>query len=310
MEINTIITGDALEVLKSLPDDFFDIGVTSPPYNKGERHKGWLVDKVIYDIASDRKAEAEYQAEQIDVLNELYRVIKPGGSFFYNHKIRWDRGWLIHPYQWVSRTKWILRQEIIWHRKIAGNIRGWRFWQVDERIYWLYKPRESKRAKPIGEELKPRHAKLTSVWEIRPEDKIDWVPDPFPLALPTRCILSILDEMKGRVIDPYAGSGTTLVAAKLLGHEFLGIEISKEYTKKALERLLNAELERSRLLEEVELHRVELTFKERKVRGISAPRFPKLRRYPEAQLPLVCKGSKISQLREIKRGENGGLFRH
>lgn len=275
MEINTIIIGDTLEVLKTLPDSFFDVGVTSPPYNKGERHKGWLVDKVVYDIATDRKEEAEYQQEQVSVLNELYRVIRPGGSFFYNHKLRWDRGWLLHPYEWVSKTKWVIRQEIIWHRKIAGNIRGWRFWQVDERIYWLCKPREKEENEPIGEEIKPRHAKLTSVWEIRPEDKINWVPDPFPLALPTRCILSVLDERKGRVIDPYAGSGTTLIAAKLIGHEFLGIEISEEYTRKALERLANAEMELKRFLEEVDLHRVELTFKERKERGLS--RRPKKR---------------------------------
>ena len=148
MNLNTIVIGDALEVLRSLQDNFFDVGVTSPPYNKGERHKGWLVDNVRYDKASDRKNESQYQAEQVEVLNELYRVIKPGGSFFYNHKLRWDRGRLIHPYQWVSKTKWGIRQEIVWYRKIAGNIRGWRFWQVDERIYWLYKPRDGERIHP------------------------------------------------------------------------------------------------------------------------------------------------------------------
>ena len=114
---------------------------------------------------------------------------------------------------------------------------------------------------------------MTSVWEIRPEDKIDWAPDPFPLALPARCIYSVMDEKGGLVIDPYAGSGTTLVAAKLLGHDFLGIEISPEYTEKALERLANAERERKVILEELELHQVGMTFKERKERGLSKSRF-------------------------------------
>jgi len=274
MDKNTILTGDALTILRTLPDEIFDVGVTSPPYNKGERDKGWLVDKVVYDVASDSKNEAEYQQEQIEVLNELYRVTKPGGSFFYNHKLRWVRGRMIHPYDWVSKTKWVIRQEIIWQRRIAGNIRGWRFWQVDERIFWLHKPRQGEEREPIGEELKPRHAKLTSIWEIRPEDKIDWVPDPFPLALPARCIYSVMDERKGWVIDPYAGSGTTLLAAKLLGHEFLGVEISEGYAKKALERLSNAEFERKRLLEETELHRVELTFQKRKEIGLAKPPKP------------------------------------
>ena len=273
METNTILSGDTLSKLKTLPTDYFDVGVTSPPYNKGERDKGWLVNKVVYDTANDRKGESQYQDEQIKVLNELYRIMRPGGSFFYNHKLRWVRGWMIHPYQWVSRTKWVIRQEIVWQRKIAGNIRGWRFWQVDERIFWLNKPRDGEEHEPIGKELEPKHAKLTSIWEIRPEGKIDWIPDPFPLALPTRCIYSVLDENKGRVIDPYAGSGTTLVAAKLLGHEYLGIEISEEYRKRALERIENAELERLQLMKELALHQVGLTFKERKERGLSkAPR--------------------------------------
>ncbi len=110
------------------------------PYEVKPRKLSMVVDKVVYDAAIDRKDEAEYQSEQIAVLNELYRVTKAGGSLFYNHKIRWVRGRLIHPYEWVSKSRWILRQEIIWHRKIAANLRGWRFWQVDERIYWLYKP--------------------------------------------------------------------------------------------------------------------------------------------------------------------------
>lgn len=268
---NTILIGDTLTILRKLPEGIFDVGVTSPPYNKGERDKGWLVDKVIYDTATDGKIEAQYQEEQIDVLNELYRVTKPGGSFFYNHKLRWVRGRMIHPYEWVAKTKWVIRQEIIWYRKIAGNIRGWRFWQVDERIFWLCKPRDGEESKPIGRELKSKHAKLTSVWDIRPESKIDWVPDPFPLSLPARCIYSVMDEIKGKVIDPYAGSGTTLVAAKLLGHDFLGIEISKEYQKRALERLANADSERKHLLKELELHQVRLTFRERKERGLSKP---------------------------------------
>ena len=102
--LNSIINGDTLEELKKLPSDFIDIGVTSPPYNKGEKQKGWLVKNVEYDIASDKKDENLYQNEQIQVLNELYRVIKPGGSFFYNHKLRWERGKMIHPMEWLLKT--------------------------------------------------------------------------------------------------------------------------------------------------------------------------------------------------------------
>jgi len=261
--LNQIVLGGALETLKKIDDNFVDVGVTSPPYNKGEKDKGWLVDRVKYHNVSDIKDEKEYQQNQIAVLDELYRITKSGGSFFYNHKLRWRNGIIIHPYVWVSQTRWLLRQEIIWHRKIAANIRGWRFWQLEERIYWLYKPIDNN---AIGRELKSKHALLGSIWEILPERNIDH-PAPFPLALPTRCIYSILDGKKGVVIDPYAGSGTTLVAAKLLDADYLGIEISPEYVKMAEMRLNQAEQEKLEVSSEMGKHIVRKTFKERKESG-------------------------------------------
>ncbi|MBI4201737.1 MAG: site-specific DNA-methyltransferase [Chloroflexi bacterium] len=277
--LNNTIVGDVLEVLRLLPGPTFDVGVTSPPYNKGERHKGWLVDKVTYANNSDRQDEAAYQAEQIAVLDEIYRVTKPGGAFFYNHKLRWDRGQLLHPYAWVSKTEWVVRQEIIWQRRIAANLRGWRFWQVEERIYWLQKPRFS--GDKIGPELAPRHALMTSIRDMWPEQDPSH-PAPFPIELPARCILSILDGKPGAVLDPYAGIGTTLVAAKLLGCNYFGIEISPEYAATGKERIANAENERPRLEAEAALHKVEMTFQERKAKGLSRNRFAKQTQRPVA----------------------------
>lgn len=261
--INKIIKGNTLNILKEIKSSIFDIGVTSPPYNKQEKHKGWLVKNVVYDGYSDKVPEHDYQNQQIAVLNELYRIAKPGASFFYNHKIRWERGDLLHPYEWLSKTKWIIRQEIIWDRKIAANIRGWRFWQVDERIYWLVKPINGNK---IGKELESKHALLSSIWRISPEKNIDH-PAPFPLELPARCIISILDNKKGVVLDPYCGSGTTLVAAKLLGYKYIGIDISPKYIFQARKRLKNAENERIKIDLELEKHKVNNTFKKRKDEG-------------------------------------------
>jgi len=261
--LNKIIQGDALTILKNLPDEIVDVGVTSPPYNKGENKKGWLVKNVKYSGANDKLPEDEYQKNQIDVLNELFRIVKPGGSFFYNHKVRWEKGIMFHPMDWLRKTKWLIRQEIVWDRMIAANIRGWRFWQIDERIYWLYKPKENDL---IGEELKSKHALLTSIWRFSPERENSH-PAPFPVELPARVVYSIMDEKKGVVIDPYCGSGTTLVAAKILGHDYIGIEISDEYVKHAQERLKNYEKEIKSVKEETAKHVVLKTFKERKEEG-------------------------------------------
>jgi len=259
--LDKVICGDSLSILKQLPSNSIDIGVTSPPYNKRENKKGWLVNRVVYKGVTDNLSEDEYQQKQIDILNELYRVIKEGGSFFYNHKIRWERGKMLHPMDWLRKTKWIIRQEIIWDRKIAANIRGWRFWQVEERIYWLYKPKDNN---IIGEELKSKHALLTSIWRFSPESKNPH-PAPFPLSLPVRAIYSILDEQKDKiVIDPFCGSGTTLVASKILGHHYIGIDITKEYVQYAIKRLQNYEKEIPVAKEEISKHIVKKTFKERK----------------------------------------------
>ncbi|MER3570419.1 MAG: hypothetical protein C4348_02350 [Patescibacteria group bacterium] len=133
------------------------------------------------------------------------------------------------------------------------------------RVYWLYKPKDNNL---IGEPLQPKHALLTSIWRFPPE-KNNPHPAPFPLVLPLRCIYSVMDGKKsGIVLDPYCGSGTTLVAAKILGYDFIGIDISEEYLKMAQERLKNYEQEIQYAQEELVKHVVEKMFKERKESGV------------------------------------------
>ncbi|MCL2039993.1 MAG: site-specific DNA-methyltransferase [Bacteroidetes bacterium] len=261
--MNKIICGNTLDILKTLDDAIVDVGITSPPYNKMEKQKGWLVKNVVYNNYKDVKTEEEYQQEQVNVLNEIYRITKAGGSFFYNHKTRWDKGRMLHPMEWLLKTNWCVKQEIIWDRMIAANIRGWRFWQIDERIYWLYKPINDNK---IGEELLSKHAQLSSIWRFSPE-RDNPHPAPFPITLPARIITSILNDTDGIVLDPYCGSGTTIVAAKLLGKKYIGIDISEEYIDFAEQRLENCNTELIKLNEELAKHKIEKTFKQRKENG-------------------------------------------
>ena len=278
--MSKIICDDTLSALKNIPNETIDMGVTSPPYNKQENKKGWLVKNVKYNTVSDKLSESDYQKQQIQVLNELYRTIKLGGSFFYNHKIRWERGELIHPMSWLAQTNWTIRQEIVWDRNLAANIRGWRFWQVEERIYWLYKPVNDKK---IGKELLSKHAKLTSIWRFMPESKNPH-PAPFPLTLPLRAIYAIMDDNKGTIIDPYAGSGTTLLAAKLLGHDYIGIDISKEYIDMAKDRINNSQNEQEIFEREIEKHKVKDTFDNKKKQNKHVGKFAPRKEDEQARL--------------------------
>ncbi len=76
-----------------------------------------------------------------------------------------------------------------------------------------------------------------------------------------------MDEKKGTVLDPYCGSGTTLVAAKILRHSYIGIDISKQYINFAEKRIKNYEKEIVFVQQEMTKHIVVKTFKERKMNG-------------------------------------------
>ena len=235
--------GGCIDLAKELEDNSINVTVTSPPYNKkqigsteealnkkyipGESSNG-VFRKVKYDSFSDNLPEEEYQRQQVELLDVLYDKTVDGGSLFYNHKIRYHSGNAIAPWEWLPKTKWHIREEIIWNRGNGTEISGYRFIHIDERIYWLCKG-------PKHPRLSNKARDFTSVWKFGPELKNDH-PAPFPLLLPLRCIESVLTE-PGVVLDPYSGSGTTGVAATLLGHHYIGFDLSEDYHQMARERI-------------------------------------------------------------------------
>jgi DNA modification methylase len=63
-------------------------------------------------------------------------------------------------------------------------------------------------------------------------------PAPYPIILPARCIQAVMGE-PGVILDPYSGSGTTGLAATLLGHDYIGFDLSEEYHEMARKRIEN-----------------------------------------------------------------------
>lgn len=130
MEKNIIYNCDVLDGLSRLEDSSIDLIITSPPYNKAGLngvHKDFNWKKTIDyggDVNNDNMDELEYQRWQIEILNECYRVLKPEGSMFYNHKNRQHRGkgQIISPYCWLFQTPFLIRQEIIWNRRVSPNV--------------------------------------------------------------------------------------------------------------------------------------------------------------------------------------------
>lgn len=222
--INKIHNMDCLEGMKMLPDNYIDCVVTSPPYNLGGDfhicNNGKRTTYGGYQCFGDNIPEEEYQQNQIEVLNELYRVTKEGAYVFYVHKERIKKNNIISPLEWIKKTDWLVSQTVVLDMSATANVDKRRFFPVHEYIYVLCKHPECK--------LHNDH-KLTSVWKVKKTPrKISGHPATFDYNIPYECILAATNE-GDIVLDCYMGIGTTAFAAALTGRKYIGFEISREY---------------------------------------------------------------------------------
>lgn len=244
LELNKIHLCDCLEGLKQLDDNSIDLIVTSPPYNMGNKSGGenWH-SKIDYDNYIDDRNEIEYQEWQIEVCNEMYRVLKPGGSLFYNHKVRSRNNQGILPSSWLLKTKLTFRQLIIWERMGSANVNTTHYLPTNELIYWMTKGNERVRFSRQPYQLQTGKNRgqivpLTEVWKIQ-FDMNNEHPAPYPIELVDRIIPSILAGGDDNIVvlDPFMGSGTTAISAKKHNCDWIGFDMSELYIKMAEDRI-------------------------------------------------------------------------
>ena len=230
---NSIILGDSLDVMRRLPTGSIDLIVTSPPYNlknssgngmKDGRGGKWENASLLhgYQEHSDNMPYDEYCRWQRTCLRQMLRLIPEDGAIFYNHKWRVQRGLL------QDRTEIVkdfpVRQIIIWKRKGGINFNAGYFLPTYEVIYVIAKP---------GFKLARGANKAGDVWEIMQEMNNPH-PAPFPVELIDRIISSTDAKL---ILDPFAGSGTTGVAAVNNGRDYVLIDNSEKYCEMAKMRL-------------------------------------------------------------------------
>jgi len=266
----TLFNGDCQKLLKEIPDESIDLIITSPPYCM----------KKAYE---DRHADTEtFKALHEKIFNNIYRVLKPGGS------VCWQIGYhvtnsSIIPLDYLvydiftQRSKMleyplILRNRIIWTFGHGLNSTQ-RFSGRHEMILWFTKGEEYKfdldcvrvpqkypgkryyKGDHKGELSGNPYGKNPSdVWDI-PNVKANHVektehPCQFPVAVAQRLIRALAPK-NGRVLDPFMGSGTTGVAAMIEGRRFIGAELLREYYDIAVERINGIELGTTKIRDDI-----------------------------------------------------------
>jgi len=234
----TIYNGDCRDVLLTLSG--VSCVVTSPPYNQLSGIAGGVASGLWGDRAgglgfverwadcgyADDLPEGEYQALQNETFSAIRGACSDDASLFYNHQVRWRDGSMLHPVNWFHPVGWALRQEIIWDRGGGMMFNARMFCRFDERILWFIAGKTWQwNQEMVG---------LGTIWRI-PKEQNKPHPVAFPTEIPARCIAATTTA-GGIVLDPFMGSGTTLVAAKNLGRKAVGIEIEERYCEIAAQR--------------------------------------------------------------------------
>lgn len=250
--------GDCLAGLKSMPDGCVDLAFADPPFNIG----------YDYDSYDDKQNDRDYLNWCKEWMTELHRVLKPDGSFWlaigdeYAAELKvmahreigfMPRGWVIWYYTFgvhcknkFTRSHAHLLYFVKDPTQFTFNVESLQVPSARQLIY------NDKRANPTGR-------LPDDTWILRPQD----LPYGFAPGSDTWCVSRVCGTFKERkgwhgcqmpervlgriinassrpgewVIDPFAGSGTTLAVARKLNRKTLGYELSDEYAARAEERL-------------------------------------------------------------------------
>lgn len=225
METNKIICGDSLEELKKLPDNSIDLVLTDPPYKVSQRYGGGVDADNLKNVASILR-----------IFPEISRVLKPGRMFvcFYDNRI------LPFLFEAIKGTDLVYRKSIYLYRRwgIAHRWMGWM--QTTDPVCFFVKGDN----KPFYQGKIKAKVKHDCYIKASPEKESTGHPAQKPLEI-IEDIITWCSEEGDTVLDPYAGSGSTLVACKKLNRKSIGIEINEDYIE-----MINKRLEQQTLSQE------------------------------------------------------------
>lgn len=243
--------GDCLNLLRQIPDGVIQLIVTSPPYNIGKEY--------------ERKLDINvYVQQQTQIIKECVRVLCPKGSLCWQVGNYVNKGHII-PLDTILNPVFMschlqMRNRIIWHfehglhcqKRFSGRYETivW-FTKSDDYVFHLdpvrvpakYPGKKYFKGPKAGQySCHPLGKNPGDLWQI-PNVKNNHVektdhPCQFPVELVERLVLSMTDQ-KDWVLDPFLGSGTSIVAAVKQGRRGIGAEVSQKYLNIIHKRLAN-----------------------------------------------------------------------
>lgn len=266
MEIKTdLYLGDCKEQLKLLPDNSVDLIFTSPPYadQRKNTYGGIHPDKYVEWF--------------LPISEQLLRVLKPTGTFILNIKEKVVEGerstYVLELILEMRKQGWFWTEEFIWHKKNSYPGK-WpnRFRDAWERLLQFNKDRKFNMYQeevmvPMGDWAKSRLKKLSEKDKIRDNSKVgsgfgknisNWLnrDRAYPtnvLHLATECsnknhsaafpeelpewFIKLFTRENDTVLDPFMGSGTTLIVANRMRRNSIGIDIVPQYYEMVKQQL-------------------------------------------------------------------------
>lgn len=267
--LDKLALGDCLKILQDIPSNSINLIVTSPPYadNRKSTYGGVSPDKYVEWF--------------LPISAELRRVLKDDGTFILNIKEKVVEGerhtYVLELILAMKRQGWLWTEEYMWHKRNSTPGK-WsnRFRDSWERCLQFNKQKKFKMFQesvmvPMGDWAKTRLNNLGDNDKIRFNSQVGsgfgkniskWIgrdkayptnvlhlatecgnknhSAAFPKSLPT-WFIKLFSEENDVVLDPFAGSGTTCIAAHELNRRFIGIELKPEYFETAEKNIENAQ---------------------------------------------------------------------
>ena len=243
--INRIIQGDCLELFKKIPSDSIDVTFADPPFNL----------KKNYTSYKDKLTVNEYLNWCEQWLTEMVRVTKPTGAIFVHNIPKWLTFYTTHLNKIADFKHWISwdAPTAPMGKSLQPGHYGILFYVKDNtkfKFKEIRHPHKRNRktnilAKDYGGKkslLHPFGPLISDVWTDIHRVKHNKFRDQHPCQLPIHLLERILlmsSNENDIILDPFNGTGTTALAAKRLGRNFIGFELDKMYIE-----ITNSKLEK------------------------------------------------------------------